>query len=156
MHFGELETMRRAPTINLKLHERRQLERWSRGQTAGARLVLRAKIILLAASRVLNAEISKRLNTSPKTVSLWRKRFASGRLPGIQCDARRSGRKRRIQATVVRLILQKTTGETAPGGARWTVRSMAQAAGVSKATVQRVWCANGLNPQLDRPPPSQH
>jgi transposase len=41
-----------------------------------------------------------------------------------------------------------TTQETPANATHWSVRTMAQAVGVSKATVQRIWNANGLQPHL--------
>ncbi len=43
-------------------------------------------------------------------------------------------------------IIRKTTQETPPSATQWSTRSMAQAVGVSKDTVQRVWRDNGLKP----------
>ena len=42
--------MRIAPTITLSEEDRRTLESWSRGRSTPARLVQRAKIVILAAS----------------------------------------------------------------------------------------------------------
>ncbi|MBI1314157.1 helix-turn-helix domain-containing protein, partial [bacterium] len=51
--------------------------------------MLRAKIVLLAAEGRLNQDIAAELKTSKKTVCLWRKRFAEGRLDSPQRIARR-------------------------------------------------------------------
>jgi transposase len=48
----------------------------------------------------------------------------------------------------VELILHKTTQEKPRGATHWSTRTMAKAVGVSKATVQRVWAAQGLKPHL--------
>ena len=53
--------------------------------------VVRAKIVLLAAEGTSNKEIAKRLDTSPQTVSKWRKRFHEEGLGGLE-DRPRSGR----------------------------------------------------------------
>ncbi len=94
--------MKRAREINLTDEERKTLQRCSRGRTTAARLVLRAKIVLLAAKGMMNEDIATELSTAPKTVSLWRTRFADHRFPGIEKDAPRGGRKptaRRKMAT---------------------------------------------------------
>ncbi len=140
--------MKTARTIELADDERRQLERWSRGRSTPARLVLRAKIVLLAAVGTMNKDIADQLQTSRKAVSLWRTRFAEKRVAGIERDAPRSGRKPSISARKVQLIVQKTTQERPANATHWSVRSMAAAVGVSKATVQRIWSANGLKPHL--------
>jgi transposase len=88
------------------------------------------------------------LETSKKTVSLWRARFANNRVSGIEKDAPRPGRDPSIPTATVELILHKTTQEKPKGATHWSTRTMAKAVGVSKATVQRLWSANGLKPHL--------
>lgn len=138
--------MRVAPTIALTDEERVTLTRWSRGRSTPARLILRAKIVLLAADGKRNDEIAEMLDTRRATIGLWRGRFAKERIRGIAKDAPRPGRKRSIPATVVAQIVQKTTQETPPQATHWSVRTMAAAVGVSRSTVQRVWKANQLQP----------
>ena len=140
--------MRRAPLIELRDEERKTLEAWSRGRSTPMRLVLRARIILAAAEGQRNEEIAADLETSKKTVSLWRTRFASDRLAGIEKDAPRPGRNPSIPTATVELILHKTTQEKPKAATHWSTRTMAKAVGVSKATVQRIWSANGLKPHL--------
>jgi transposase len=58
------------------------LER-SRQYSASYRMVVRAKIILLAASGLDNEEISNRLDMPRQVVSKWRKRFFFQRVDGL-------------------------------------------------------------------------
>jgi transposase len=53
--------------------------------------VVRARIVLLAAEGTSNKQIAERLDTSPQTVSKWRKRFYQEGLGGLE-DRPRSGR----------------------------------------------------------------
>ena len=140
--------MRRAPVIELLDEERKTLEAWSRGRSTPMRRVLRARILLAAAKGKRNEEIAADLGTSKKTVSLWRARFATERVAGIEKDAPRPGRNPSIPTEKIELILHKTTQEKPKGATHWSTRTMAKAVGVSKATVQRVWSANGLKPHL--------
>jgi len=140
--------MRIAASIELTHEERTTLETWSRGRSVPARCVLRAKIVLAAADGKLNQDIAVELRTMRKTVSLWRSRFASERIAGIQKDAPRPGRTPSIPTQTIEAILQKTTQEKPPAATHWSTRTLAKAVGVSKATVQRVWAANGLKPHL--------
>jgi transposase len=140
--------MRIAPSIELTHEERKTLETWSRGRSVPARNVLRAKIVLAAADGKLNQDIAVELRTMKKTVSLWRSRFASERIAGIEKDAPRPGRTPSIPTQTIEAILQKTTQEKPPAATHWSTRTLAKAVGVSKATVQRVWAANGLKPHL--------
>ena len=56
------------------------------------------------------------------------------------------GRKPAMTERQVQAVVQATVEETPPGAARWSLRSMARAAGVSQSTVQRVWDMHGLQP----------
>lgn len=142
--------MRRAIVIELTDDERRQLLRYSRGRSTPARLVLRAKIVLEAASGKENREIAALLETSRKTVGLWRTRFAAQRISGIEQDAPRPGRTPGLSAELTQRILEKTTRESPPNATHWSTRSLARELGISKDSVQRVWRAAGLKPHLSR------
>lgn len=109
-------------------------------------MVLRAKIVLLAARGELNKDIATELGTSKKTVCLWRKRFAEERLEGIAKDAPRGGRTPNVRAKFEAEIIRKTTQETPPNATHWSTRSMAKAVGCKQSMVSRVWRDNGLKP----------
>jgi transposase len=145
-----MKPMKTAPVIILTADEHRTLAAWSRGRSTPTRLVLRAKIVLAAAAGTMNKDIAIRCGTSKKTVSLWRSRFAELRLAGIENDAPRSGRTPAIPSSVIESILHKTTREKPVAATHWSTRTMAKASGVSKATVSRVWRANGLKPHLSK------
>ena len=140
--------MRRAVEIELSKEERATLLKWSRGKKTEARLVDRAKIILLAARGLQNIDISDELGMTQQTVGKWRKRFGEQRLAGIEKDLPRGGRNPSVRSRLEATIVRRTTQETPENATQWSVRSMAKAVGTSKATVQRVWSDNGLKPHL--------
>ena len=83
---------RRSPfEIVLSADERTALERTARSYTSPYIDVLRARIVLHAASGLSNKEIGQRLDTPRQIVSKWRKRFFERRLAGL-ADEPRSGR----------------------------------------------------------------
>jgi transposase len=135
--------MRSAPAIKLSGEERSVLERWARGRSTPARLVLRSRIVILAADGWLNKDIASELRCGTKTVCLWRKRFAQQGIPGIEKDAKRGGRSEE-STKLVQQIIHKTLHESPPSRRGWSTRSLAAVLGTSPATVQRVWKANGL------------
>jgi len=142
--------MRIAPKIELNESERAKLESYARGRSTPTRLVIRAKIVLRAARGMLSDQIAKELGIGPKTVCLWRTRFAKLRLPGIEKDVPGRGRPRKFTSERLNEIVRMTTQETPPNATQWSTRDMAKAAGVSPATVQRLWQAHGLKPHLIR------
>jgi transposase len=132
--------------VTLTDDERKTLECWSRGRRTPSRLVLRSRIALLAADGMMNRDIAKALKTAPKTVSLWRTRFAERRLAGIEKDSPRGGRPPQAREHIAREIVAKTTQERPANATHWSTRTLAKALGTSSTMVQRVWKANGLQP----------
>ena len=106
--------MRLAPSIQLTKTEQSQLQQWALGRRTPVRLVLRAKIVLLAAKRHDNQSIALTVGTSRQTVGLWRQRFSSHRLPGLTQDAPRGGRppavRQALQERIVTTTLPPPTG----------------------------------------------
>src|SRR5881396_2244825 len=142
--------MRVAPQIELTDFERQTLQKWARGRLTPARLVLRAKIVLLAAEGVESQRIAIELRTSRPTVRLWRGRFAESRIAGIEKDAARPGRPRTDRPELEKRILEKTTQTTPENATQWSTRTLAAELGVDHVLVHRVWKAHGLQPHRVR------
>jgi transposase len=142
--------MRIAASIQLTDIDRSALERMARGRRTPARLVLRAKIVLLAAEGLENQQIATSLNTSRPTVGLWRKRFASQGLTGIEKDATRPGRPKKDRRQIEQKIVQMTTRQKPRNATHWSTRTLAEALGVDHVLVHRVWKAHGLQPHRVR------
>ena len=79
--------------LDLTAEQRRELEARARRYTSSYRDVIRAKIVLMAASGLDNEEIAARLDTSRVIVSKWRKRFFEDGLAGLE-ERPRGGRPR--------------------------------------------------------------
>jgi transposase len=77
--------------LNLTSAQREELEARARRYTLPYRDVVRAKIVLLAASGMDNDEIAARLDTRREVVSKWRKRFYEQGLAGLD-ERPRGGR----------------------------------------------------------------
>jgi transposase len=138
--------MRIAPAITLSTEQRKQLETWARSRRAPRRMAERAQMIMLAAEGRQNREIARAVGRTRQAVARWRQRFSERGLAGIEKDAPRTGRKPKISVARVAMIVRKTTRETPPHATQWSTRSMAHVAGVSEATVRRIWRAHGLKP----------
>jgi len=133
-------------SIVLSEEQQRLLRRWVRAKTSPQRLVMRARIILMAGSGSSLSEIQVAVGVSRPTVTLWKGRFRAGGPKALLSDAKGRGRKTSIPDAKVAQIL-KATVETKPhAGTHWTTRTMAKAQGVSHATVQRLWSGHGLQP----------
>jgi transposase len=86
--------------VTLTASERELLKAWVRTPTAPYRQVLRAKVVLLAATGHTNTHIAGRLEVTGNTVRKWRRRYSQQGLAGLR-DQPRPGRPRRFPAAVV-------------------------------------------------------
>ena len=123
--------MRKAVTITLEESEKRCLERLKRGRRVSVRLAERAAIVLLAAGDLENQEIATQLDITRQKAGRWRDRYAEHGLPGIEKDAPRPGRHRRINDRQRAAVVRKTLRETPAGQTHWSRTTMAAATGLS-------------------------
>lgn len=142
--------MRRAIAITLTDNERATLTIWSRSRTAAARLVTRAKIVLLAAAECENRHIAGQLGVNRATVKTWRDRFAAMRLPGLEQDRSGRGRKPTKRRRWSRTIVETTLHTSPKNATHWSTRTLAHHLGIDKSMVQRVWEAHELAPHRVR------
>jgi transposase len=142
--------MRVAPKITLTDQDRQLLQRWARGRSTPARLVLRARIVLAAAEGRQNKDIALALGTNRPLVSKWRGRFAQRGIAGIEKDAPRGGRPATARDAMAVRIIEWTTQRKPENATHWSTRTLAEALGTSRSMVHRVWQANGLKPHLTR------
>ena len=134
--------------IILEGAERQELERRMRASRIAVRDRQRAEIVLLGADGLKQGQIAARLGVSRVTVNDWCRRFLVQRLAGLD-DAPGRGRKPSLPPAAVRMVLEKAV--TPPATlARWSCRTMAREAGISQASVQRLWAANAIKPHLSR------
>lgn len=132
----------------LSAEQRSELNRLAKAPSTPQKLVLRARIGLLAAEGKDNDEIAAELGASRVTVGLWRQRILDLGLAGL-AEAPRPGRPVEVEAARVRTVLTEVV-QPPKGKARWSCRSMARHSGLSASTVQRLWAANDLKPHRTR------
>jgi len=126
--------------------QREQLERLARGRRISVRLAERARVVLHAADGMENQRIGEALGISRQKAGRWRDRYAGHGLAGIEKDAPRPGRKRRIGDKQRAAVARKTLHEKPEGQTHWSRSTMAAAAGLSDSTVGRIWREHGLKP----------
>lgn len=142
--------MRVAPTIELTPQEKAQLMTWSHGSAVPHRLVVRSKIVLLASEGLQNLEIGERLRIPVNRVSRWRARFAIERVPGIENDEPRSGRPREITPEQVQRVVDTVRHEKPLNATHWSVRTLAEALGMKRTTVNEILREHELKPHVTR------
>ena len=130
----------------MSFEQRRILETWIRAHNTPQSISLRARIALLAADGLSNVQVAREAGVSRPTVILWRQRFLRGGPDALTTILPGRGRPVTYTAEQVQRIVEATTQTKPPGATHWSTRSMARAQGISKATVQRIWSAHGLQP----------
>src|SRR5213080_4321279 len=108
-------------------------------------LARRARVVLACAQGLANQSVAKRLRCSLGMVGKWRSRFLKTRLEGLY-DEPRPGAPRKITDAQVEQIVVRTLESTPRAQTHWSTRGLAQATGLSRMTVSRIWRAFGLQP----------
>lgn len=131
--------------LTLTTSERTTLEKWvRRGKTAQS-LAQRARIVLACAEGKTNTAVAGMVGVGRLTVGKWRSRFLERRLDGLR-DRPRSGAPRTVSDADVERVLVRTLETTPRGATHWSTRSMAEASGLSRSTINRIWRAFSLQP----------
>jgi transposase len=140
--------MRTAPKVVLNQEQKQSLERMARARSLPVRVVERARIVLSAAAGLENQQIAQQMSITPEKAARWRKRFLQGGIAALEKDAPRPGRTRTITQQQVKRVVDRTLRPTPAHATHWSTRTMADAAGISEASVRRIWRAHGLKPHL--------
>ncbi|MGH2535170.1 MAG: IS630 family transposase [Thermomicrobiales bacterium] len=139
--------IRTAPPLEVTTEERAALTRMSRSSSLPQRQVIAAKGLVLAADGVATIEVARRLGVSPDRVRRWRARFEAQGPAGVGQVAPGRGRKPSLPEGTVAEIVRMTLEERPDDGStHWSTRALAEALGVSRETVRRVWRDHGLRP----------
>lgn len=142
--------MRTSKRIDVSNKDREQLDQIIRNGNTSQKVALRARIALLSADGISTGEIMHQLCTTTPTISRWRDRYKTDGIPGLLKDRSRPGRKRRIEDTKVREVVDRTLQEKPSNATHWSTRTLATVVGLSPASIQRIWKAHGLKPHLVR------
>jgi transposase len=136
-----------AAPLMLREGDRSRLESLTRSSSARAGLALRARIVLLAAGGLPNAEIARRTWTSRPTVVGWRGRYETGGIAALE-DLPRSGRPPEVDeiAVVVATLADEGRPPQRLGVTHWSARLLAAQLGIGFATVARIWRKWNLQP----------
>src|SRR3954464_8662317 len=139
-------------TVQVPEADRRVLERRARDKGAPARVVERARIVLLAADEVPGKQIAGVVGCAEGTVVTWRARYAERGLAGL-ADLPRPGKPSPLPEALRDRVLELTLTEPRDrlGAPHWSSRLLATALAVegtpiSHATVSRILHRLGVHP----------
>jgi transposase len=133
-----------AAALVLRSGDESRLSALVRSSTVEAGLAQRARIVLLAAQGVPNAEIARRVGVSRPTVIQWRNRYEAGGISALG-DLDRSGRPPVIDDVAVVVATVQAPPE-ALGVTHWSARLLGKHLGISFASVARIWREWNLQP----------
>jgi transposase len=136
-----------APALVLRDGDRKRLGDLARLPSMPSGLAKRARIVLLAADGVPNAQIARTVGVSRPTVIGWRQRYATGGIAALE-DEERSGRPAVIDEIDVVVATLSNDGKPPArlGITHWSARFMAAELGVSFASVARIWRKWNIQP----------
>src|SRR5271166_6282697 len=137
-------------SITLEPADRRRLKALARDRNAPHKHVWRAEIVLFSADGVGTNEIMRRTGKSKTCVWRWQERFMQEGFDGLLRDKTRPSRVKPLGAEVAERIVALMLKDPPTEATHWTGAMMAKAAGVSVSSVQRIWCAHGLQPHRAR------
>jgi transposase len=142
--------MRKDVVVEVSAADRARLEAIVADWNSLQKHVWRARIILMTGAGLGTVEIIRRTGKSKNCVWRWQERFMEQGVAGLLRDKTRPSRIPplgvEVAERVVALTQQDPPGETT----HWTARMMAQAAGISVSSVQRIWRVHGLQPHRVR------
>ena len=139
-----------ASVVVLSEVDRNQLGQWVRAQFTPQQVVLRSRILLMAAEGKQDLEIADELEVNRHTAALWRKRFQTQGLEGLWEVQAGRGRKPLYDEKKFAAIVEATLQTKPKGSTHWSCRTMGRTQNISASTVCRLWQEYNLKPHRSR------
>jgi transposase len=140
-----MRTGRPKKPLMLTEEERERLESLAHRARSQALLARRARVVLACAEGLENQTVARKLRCSVGMVGKWRARFLKGGLEALY-DEPRPGTPRTVSDAQVEQVVIQTLESTPRGETHWSTRGLAEATGLSRMTISRIWHAFGLQP----------
>ena len=118
--------------------DRARLEAIVADRNRAQKHVARARIILGSAERLPAARVARRAGVGRPAVWRWQERFVAAGVDGLLRDATRKPGKAPLGAAMAQRVVALTCAEPPGEATHWTGRAMAEAAGISLRSVQRI------------------
>jgi transposase len=140
-----MRTGRPKRPLILTVDEEERLQSLAHRARSQPALARRARLVLACAQGLANQSVARKVRCSLGMVGKWRSRFLKRRLEGLY-DEPRPGAPRKVSDAQVERIVVQTLESTPRAQTHWSTRSLAQASGLSRMTISRIWRAFGLQP----------
>jgi transposase len=142
--------MRKDVVVDVSVADRARLEAIVADRNSRQKHVWRARIVLLTDAGLGTIEIMRRTGKSKTCVWRWQERFMEQGVAGLLHDKTRPSRIPPLAAEIAERVIALTQQDPPGETTHWTAGMMAQAAGISVSSVQRIWRAHGLQPHRVR------
>jgi len=142
--------MRTGVTLSVSSADLDRLRALVSERNAPQKHVWRARIVLLTAEGVGTSAIMRETSKSKTCVWRWQERFADEGFEGLLRDKTRPSRIPKLDPAVAERVVTLTMEPPVAEATHWTGAAMAEAAGVSVSSVQRIWRSHGLQPHRIR------
>jgi transposase len=140
-----MRTGRPKQALILSEEERDRLQSLAHRARSQPHLARRARVLLACGEGLDNQTVARKVHASLGMVGKWRSRFLQARLEGLY-DEPRPGAPRQVSDAQVEQVVIRTLESTPRAETHWSTRGMAQATGLSRMTISRIWRAFGLQP----------
>src|SRR6266478_3672136 len=140
-----MRTGRPKRPLTLTEDEQERLQSLAHRARSQPLLARRARLVLACAEGLDNKTVARKMRASLGMVGKWRSRFLKARLEGLY-DEPRPGAPRKVTDAQVEQIVIQTLESTPRAQTHWSTRGLAQATGLSRMTISRIWRAFGLQP----------
>jgi len=140
-----MRTGRPKQPLTLSEEERERLESLAHRARSQPLLARRARVVLACAEGLDNQSVARKLRVSVSMVGKWRARFLKTRVEGLY-DEPRPGAPRKVSDAEIEKVVIQTLESTPRGQTHWSTRGLAEATGLSRMTISRIWRAFGLQP----------
>jgi transposase len=142
--------MAQAVCVIVSASDRVELEAIVSDRNQPQKHVERARVVLASSAGDPVQRVAGLLGVSRPMVWRWQQRFAEAGVDGLLRDKTRKPGKLPIAAETVARVVALTCAAPPREATHWTGRAMAQSAGISLRSVQRIWAAHDLQPHRVR------
>lgn len=132
-------------TYSISSADRSELSAWLRASTTRRSLAQRAQILLFSDDGMTAEAIADKLGCALRTVYKWRNRYKADGLQGLQ-DRPRPGQPTKLTRETIDWVLKATTERLPKEATHWSIRLMADYAGITPWQVQQIWKSADLKP----------
>jgi transposase len=138
--------MRTGVTLSVTPEDIERLRALIKDRNAAQKHVWRARIVLLTAEGFGTNAIMRETGKAKTCVWRWQERFAAEGVEGLLRDKTRPARIEKLDPSVAERVVALTLEPPPHEATHWSGAAMAEAVGISKSSVLRIWRAHGLQP----------